>query len=80
MINNPEHAEKTAQEQSLNSHLISTQESRFSVTEDKTGGRKTQKQAAAEGGCCEGLEKHLLRIISQPADVHELHTSGSHGL
>ena len=39
------------------SHLISTHQSSFSVTEDKTEGRKTLKQAAAEGGCSEGLAK-----------------------
>ena len=38
-------------------HLISTQKSSFSVTEDKTEGRKTHRQAAPEGGCGEGLAK-----------------------
>ncbi len=31
----------------------------FSVTEDKTEGRKTLKQAATQGGCSEDLAKHL---------------------
>ncbi len=31
----------------------------FSVTEDKTEGRKTHKQAATQGGCSEDLAKHL---------------------
>ena len=58
------------------SHLISTQQSSFSVTEDKTEGRKTLKQAAAEGGCSEDLAEHLQGGNSVLGDVHELQTSG----
>lgn len=43
----------------------------FQLTEDKTEGRKTHKQAAIEGGCYEGQAKHLWGN-SEFGDVHVL--------
>ncbi len=52
----------------------------FSVTEDKTEGRKTYKQAATQDGCSEDLAKHLQGGNSEFGDVHGLQTTGSHWL
>lgn len=66
MENDPKYTAKSTQEFSkaknwiffsdLDSYLISTQQSCFSVTEDKTEGRETLKWAATEGGCSKGLD------------------------
>ena len=66
MNNDPEHITKTAPEfmkaKKWNILYWPNQspdlKSSFSVTEDKTEGRKTHKQAATEGGCSDGLAKH----------------------
>lgn len=40
-------------------YRIKTQQSSFSFIKDKREGRKTHKQSPTEGGCSEGLAKHL---------------------
>lgn len=80
MENDPKYTAKSTQEFSkaknwiffsdLDSHLISTQQSCFSVTEDKTEGRETQKWAATEGGCSKGLTEHLNRGNTVFDDVY----------
>lgn len=50
-------------------HLISTQQSSFSVTEGKTEGRKTNKQSATEG-----LVKQLKGGNSAFGDVYGFQT------
>ena len=44
----------------------------FSLTEDKTEGRETHRQAATEGGCSKDLTKHLKGGNSAFADIYEL--------
>ena len=60
------------------SHLTSTQLSCFSLTEDKSEGRMTHKQAATEDGCSKDLANHLKGGNSAFGDVHGVQTSGSH--
>ena len=49
----------------------------LSLTENKTEGRKTHKQAATEGNCTKDLEKHLKRENTAFGDVHGFMTSDS---
>ena len=42
----------------------------FSLTEDKTEGRKTHKQAATEDGCSKDLAKHLKEGNPAFGDTH----------
>ena len=44
---------------------------------DKTKGRKNHIQVVIEGGCSNGLAKHLKGINSASGDVHRFQTSGS---
>lgn len=51
------------------SHLVSTQQSSFSVTKDETEGRETYKEAATDSGYSEGLAKHLQGRILEYSDI-----------
>jgi len=88
MDNDPKHTAKATQVSqgkevgcfSMAKSVTCSQPNRacFSLTEDKTEGRKTHKQAAAEGSCSKGLAKHLKGGNSAFGHVHGFQTSGSH--
>lgn len=60
------------------SHLISAHKSSFSIIEDKTEDRKVHKQATTEGGCSEGLTKHLQGGNSEYGEAQRLQASWGH--
>ncbi len=54
--------------------LISADWACISLTEDKTKGRKTQKQTTTEVSCSKGLAKHHKGVNSVSGDAHKFQT------